>query len=111
MDITTGREFPFTNPQDDPGMYPRPPPGFGYDYQGRLVGVPRTNAVGGPHPNVRCDGCGSRSLKIRYKCLQCPDFDFCEKCEPIRRTRHSVGNHTFAKIYDSTKQQIPDTRY
>ncbi len=26
MDINTGREFPFVNPQDDPGHYPQPPP-------------------------------------------------------------------------------------
>lgn len=40
MDITTGREFPFTNPQDDPQLYPEPPPGFWYDLDGRLCAMP-----------------------------------------------------------------------
>lgn len=36
MNITTGREFSHTNPQDDPKLYPRLPEGFLYDYNGRV---------------------------------------------------------------------------
>ena len=41
MNLETGREFGFTNPQDDPHLYATPPPGFSYSYDGTLVGVPR----------------------------------------------------------------------
>jgi hypothetical protein len=37
MDVVTGREFPFKNPQDDPKEYPKPPAGFKYDISGKLV--------------------------------------------------------------------------
>lgn len=40
MNIDTGREFPFTNPQDDPECYQPPPSGFDYDYNGRLIARP-----------------------------------------------------------------------
>jgi len=33
MDPTTGREFNFPNPQDDPQDYPNPP-GWSYDFDG-----------------------------------------------------------------------------
>ncbi len=36
MNIDTGREFPFQNPQDDPERYPQPPPGYYHDYDGTL---------------------------------------------------------------------------
>lgn len=41
MDPNTGREFSFTNPQDDPEAYPRLPDGFHYGLDGSLVGIPR----------------------------------------------------------------------
>lgn len=40
MDITTGREFPYTNPQDDPELYPRLPPGLRYSYDGSIHAEP-----------------------------------------------------------------------
>jgi len=39
MDITTGREFKFTNPQDDPNLYPEPPKGYEYSIYGKLYKV------------------------------------------------------------------------
>ena len=40
MNIETGREFSFTNPQDDPHLYPKLPSGFYYDLNGRVVALP-----------------------------------------------------------------------
>lgn len=45
MDPATGREFSFVNPQDDPDMYPAPPPGFQYDIDGKLYAIPVYNDV------------------------------------------------------------------
>ena len=31
--------------------------------------------------NVKCNGCGEMPIKnVRYKCDNCFDFDFCDKC-------------------------------
>lgn len=32
-------------------------------------------------PRVVCDGCEAVITDLRYKCVQCPDFDLCVKCE------------------------------
>eukprot|EP01099_Mayorella_cantabrigiensis_P006811 TRINITY_DN580_c0_g1_i1.p1 TRINITY_DN580_c0_g1~~TRINITY_DN580_c0_g1_i1.p1 ORF type:complete len:454 (-),score=91.66 TRINITY_DN580_c0_g1_i1:83-1402(-) len=49
-----------------------------------------------PHMGVMCDGC-SRPIGfgLRFKCLQCDDFDFCETCES---TRDHNSNHLFLRI-------------
>jgi hypothetical protein len=47
MDPATGREFSWTNPQDDPELYPTPPPGFRYDLEGHLVAIPKARPSAG----------------------------------------------------------------
>jgi len=48
------------------------------------------------HVGVICDGCHrSPIVGIRYKCLQCSDYDLCETCAD-RQLIHS--NHVLAKI-------------
>ena len=49
------------------------------------------------HPNVSCDGCGQSPISgPRFKCKQCPNFDFCERCFYTRRTH----KHSFNRISD-----------
>lgn len=34
------------------------------------------------HKDIVCDGCGMNPIKgCRYKCAECENFDYCEKCE------------------------------
>jgi len=38
--------------------------------------------------NAWCDHCRIRIAGIRYKCLECPDFDFCGECMANHRPTH-----------------------
>ena len=47
------------------------------------------------HPGVTCDGCGLGPITgSRFKCKQCNNFDFCERCFSIKRTH----KHTFNRF-------------
>ena len=53
------------------------------------------------HPNVTCDGClKSPIIGDRYKCLFCPDVDFCEDCQGLRNHQHD-SKHPLICIRDS----------
>ena len=57
------------------------------------------------HLNIECDKCKTKNIKgIRYKCLVCDNFDFCEKCE-LYNAQTQEHPHPFIKIYKSN--QIP----
>jgi len=48
------------------------------------------------HYGYTCDGCKSSPIiGTRYKCLTCPNFDFCLKC--VEKQKHE-DNHTFEAI-------------
>ena len=50
----------------------------------------------GIHFHVTCDGCKMDPIRgNRYKCKQCPNFDFCEKCYEKNKEAHG---HEFTKI-------------
>lgn len=51
------------------------------------------------HPGVTCDGCGLGPITgSRFKCKQCNNFDFCERCFSIKRTH----KHTFNRFAEPT---------
>jgi len=54
-----------------------------------------------------CDKCNSTIVGVRYKCIQCPDFDFCENCEGPDSGHDET--HIFAKIYRND-QRIPQPK-
>merc|ERR1712137_718388 len=54
-----------------------------------------------------CDNCNRTIVGIRFKCVQCPDFDFCEACEGPDSGHDE--SHIFAKIY-RPDQRIPQQR-
>lgn len=37
---------------------------------------------GFPHPAI-CDSCNTRIFGLRFKCLNCPDYDLCYRCTSI----------------------------
>ncbi len=65
------------------------------------------------HPNVACDGCNMSPIKgDRYKCLFCPDVDFCQSCKSINKTNNDPNhlyNHPLVCIKTST--DFPNSVY
>jgi len=59
------------------------------------------------HP-AYCDHCQTTIKGIRYKCIQCPDYDLCEVCEE-KQSQESFheAKHVFAKIYKPSFQPLP----
>jgi len=57
------------------------------------------------HSNIICDGCEMSPIKgDRYKCLLCPDVDFCQSCQSNNRTNHDsnhLPNHPLLCIKNS----------
>lgn len=41
----------------------------------------------GKEGHAICDGCDQPIFGLRYKCLVCPDYDLCDKCE--KKALHS----------------------
>jgi len=53
------------------------------------------------HFGIICDNCNKKDFKgIRYKCLDCDDYDNCEKCH--KDNKHIEG-HKFEPIYRSNR--------
>lgn len=60
------------------------------------------------HVNVRCDNCKTFPVTgRRYKCLQCNNFDYCEKCYLINKSVHS---HVFNCITMQQEKVFSDVR-
>lgn len=55
-----------------------------------------SSSVAGAHENITCDVCNASPIVgVRYKCINCSDFDLCEICEA--RNAHDP-THLFIKI-------------
>ncbi|KAG9252069.1 ZZ type zinc finger domain-containing protein [Emericellopsis atlantica] len=48
-----------------------------------------------------CDGCDKFIVGIRHKCLDCPDWDFCNDCAPNADLIHP--RHRFIPVYEPLK--------
>lgn len=48
--------------------------------------------------NAICDGCDKYIYGVRHKCLDCPDWDFCQTCYPNASFIHP--RHRFVPIYE-----------
>ncbi|EJD54417.1 hypothetical protein AURDEDRAFT_110070 [Auricularia subglabra TFB-10046 SS5] len=68
--------------------------------QWRVTPVSGHNEV--EHP-ATCDLCDSRVVGIRWKCLDCPDWDACNGCHTIVAEQHP--GHRFVKV--EKKDQLP----
>jgi hypothetical protein len=50
------------------------------------------------HHHIICDNCDQTPVGNRFKCNDCQDFDFCQKCFDSVNQHHFGGKHNFIKI-------------
>ncbi|CAF1049768.1 unnamed protein product [Adineta steineri] len=59
------------------------------------------------HLNVTCDRCSMSPIEgDRYKCLFCPDIDFCQSCKSVNKTNtnfNHLSNHPLLCIKNSNE--------
>jgi len=60
------------------------------------------------HPRIACDGCNlSPILGKRFKCLECQDYDLCERCNRENRSNGCVHSHrVFAQVASDKSIQL-----
>ncbi|PWN53214.1 hypothetical protein IE53DRAFT_201592 [Violaceomyces palustris] len=62
------------------------------------------------HTHIICDGCGRPVVGPRFKCISCPDFDYCISCEHDPGKNHSKQfgeEHMFLKIDHPRSEERP----
>ena len=55
--------------------------------------------------NAICDGCDKTIFGIRHKCLDCPDWDYCNSCVAHAPLKHA--RHRFTAIYNPIAEPQP----
>jgi hypothetical protein len=60
------------------------------------------------HPGIRCDGCEKLIIGVRFKCANCPNFDFCGNCEASPLNTHDT-THIFLKVKFPVSIPIPSS--
>lgn len=45
------------------------------------AGAAGPREIGEPHVGVTCNSCDKDIHGFRYKCITCPEYDLCGKCE------------------------------
>ncbi|PVG03041.1 hypothetical protein CPB86DRAFT_779929 [Serendipita vermifera] len=61
------------------------------------------------HMSVTCDGCETNPIiGVRHKCLDCPDFDYCDTCmvDKIEEHKNTFGDHEFIPLHTPGKVVI-----
>jgi len=75
---------------------------------GDTVLSPHLKSLLSPGKNFRhfaiCDGCDKQIYGVRYKCFNCPDWDYCSTCYKSVNTAHP--GHRFAPLYDGCAQLL-----
>ncbi|XP_060644676.1 protein ref(2)P [Drosophila nasuta] len=57
------------------------------------------------HDGVQCDACGTLPMiGFRYKCVQCPDFDLCQRCE----SAHKHSDHLMVRMPTNNGPSVID---
>ncbi|KAF2211718.1 hypothetical protein CERZMDRAFT_98151 [Cercospora zeae-maydis SCOH1-5] len=56
--------------------------------------------------NAICDGCDKTIYGVRHKCLNCPDWDYCNECIGSASLKHP--SHRFAALYHPIADQGPN---
>ena len=57
------------------------------------------------HFGVVCDGCSGSIFGTRRKCVECPDYDLCEKCH--EKGLHKESGHSFIVFDKPVKRRCP----
>ncbi|KAM0276211.1 hypothetical protein ACHAQH_006975 [Verticillium albo-atrum] len=52
--------------------------------------------------NAICDGCDKYICGVRHKCLDCPDWDYCNEC--IVNAKFVHANHRFVPVYEPLEE-------
>ncbi|OSD06218.1 hypothetical protein PYCCODRAFT_1475052 [Trametes coccinea BRFM310] len=65
------------------------------------------------HKGIHCDGCEMKNITgVRYKCLQCDDYDLCDVCisDPVKRQMHDVSHPFFPIVSPGQKEAYKQAR-
>ncbi len=55
--------------------------------------------------NAICDGCDNYIHGVRHKCIDCPDWDYCDSC--IKNAGFIHARHRFVEVYKAGSSFLP----